>query len=137
MKNLLSKWNKSRPSQGTRHVVPTCTRRHNTTADFPQNGQLYAAICTTPETSHCTTERNASEECHIPLDSHSECSISEVQVTAGRSIRNSLEYFDRNLPVTVQADASSEGIGAALLQQGQPIDFASKHLSDTEKIFKH
>ena len=48
---------------------------------------------------------------------------------------NSLKYFDRNLPVTVQADASSEGIGAALLQQGQPIAFASKLLSDTEKRY--
>ena len=57
------------------------------TAEFPWNCQLYAAICTTSEPSHCTTESNASEECHIWLDTLSKCSISEDEVTAGRDIR--------------------------------------------------
>ena len=47
-----------------------------------------------------------------------------------------LRYYDRNLPVTVQADASLRGLGACLIQQhkgkDQPIAFASKSLTDAE-----
>ena len=47
-----------------------------------------------------------------------------------------LRYYDRNLPVTVQGDASLRGLGACLIQihQGkdQPIAFASKSLTDAE-----
>ena len=34
--------------------------------------------------------------------------------------------------VTVQADASQRGLGACLVQEGKPIAFASKSLTDTE-----
>ena len=43
-----------------------------------------------------------------------------------------LRYYDRKKPVTVQADASQRGLGACLLQEGQPIAYASKSLTDTE-----
>ena len=43
-----------------------------------------------------------------------------------------LRYYDRNLPVTVQADASIRGLGACLMQDGRPIAFASKSLTDAE-----
>ena len=38
-------------------------------------------------------------------------------------------------PMTVQADASKDGLGAALLQDDEPIAFASKSLSDAEKRY--
>ena len=47
----------------------------------------------------------------------------------------SLKFYDRNKAITVQADASKDGLGAALLQDNQPIAFASKTLSDTEKRY--
>ena len=47
-----------------------------------------------------------------------------------------MRYYDRDLPVTVQADASLRGLGACLIQQhkgkDQPIAFASKSLTDAE-----
>ena len=43
-----------------------------------------------------------------------------------------LRYFDPLLPVTIQVDASQVGLGAALLQNGKPIAFASKALTETE-----
>ena len=43
-----------------------------------------------------------------------------------------LRYYDRNLPVTVQADASIRGLGACLIQDGRPIAFASKSLTEAE-----
>ena len=43
-----------------------------------------------------------------------------------------LRYFDPSLPVTIQVDASQVGLGAALLQNGKPVAFASKALTETE-----
>ena len=43
-----------------------------------------------------------------------------------------LAYFDAGKQLVVQCDASSRGIGAALLQDGRPISYASRALTDTE-----
>ena len=52
-----------------------------------------------------------------------------------KAIEKSLMYFNQNLPFTVQANASSESLAVALLQEGQPIVFASERLGDTEKHY--
>ena len=44
-----------------------------------------------------------------------------------------LWYFDVQKPVTVQVDASKKGLGAALLQDGCPVAFASKALTPQSK----
>ena len=44
-----------------------------------------------------------------------------------------LRYFDPALPMTIQVDASQVGLGAALLQNGKPIAFASKALTESER----
>ena len=49
--------------------------------------------------------------------------------------KRSLKFNNRNLPLTVQADASKHGLGAALLQQGESVAFASKSLSETEQRY--
>ena len=46
-----------------------------------------------------------------------------------------LQYFDKEKETVIQVDASSTGLGAALLQEGRPIAFASKSLSDTERNY--
>ena len=43
-----------------------------------------------------------------------------------------LAYFDNNKEVTLQVDASETGLGAALLQEGQPVAYASRALRDPE-----
>ena len=43
-----------------------------------------------------------------------------------------LRYFDPSLPVTIQVNASQVGLDAALLQNGKPIAFASKALTETK-----
>ena len=43
-----------------------------------------------------------------------------------------LRYFDPSLLVTIQVDASQVGLGAALLQNGKPVAFASEALTKTE-----
>ena len=46
-----------------------------------------------------------------------------------------LRYFDPSVETVIQTDASQKGLGAVLLQQGQPVCYASKALKDTEKNY--
>ena len=46
-----------------------------------------------------------------------------------------LRYFDPNLPVELEVDASMQGLGAALVQEGKPIAFASKALTPAESRY--
>jgi transposase InsO family protein len=46
-----------------------------------------------------------------------------------------LVYFDPSKPITLQVDASKYGLGAALLQEGKPVAFASKSLNATEENY--
>ena len=48
---------------------------------------------------------------------------------------NSLSYFNPSKPTVLQVDSSQEALGAALLQEGRPIAYASKSLTDTEKRY--
>lgn len=46
-----------------------------------------------------------------------------------------LRYYDHRKPLTLQADSSKDGLGACLLQEGQPLCYASRSLTDTEKRY--
>ena len=46
-----------------------------------------------------------------------------------------LWYFDVCKPVTDQVDASQKGLGAALLQDGHPVAFASKDFTPVEQHY--
>ena len=46
-----------------------------------------------------------------------------------------LKYFDPRKPTYLEVDSSLEGLGAALIQDGEPIAFASKSLTDTKKRY--
>ena len=63
-------------------------------------------------------------------------SFQQVKTLIAKAYTTPLRYYDKNLPVTVQADASVRGLGACLIQkhngEDQPSAFASKSLTDTE-----
>lgn len=44
-----------------------------------------------------------------------------------------LSYYDPKAELEIQCDASLKGLGAALLQKGKPIAYASRALTDTEE----
>ena len=44
-----------------------------------------------------------------------------------------LAYYDPNKETVLQTDASIKGLGACLLQNGKPVYFASKALTETQK----
>ena len=46
-----------------------------------------------------------------------------------------LQYYDVKKPVTLSVDSSSYGLGACLLQDGQPVSYASRSLNQSEKNY--
>ena len=48
-----------------------------------------------------------------------------------------LKYNDTSKPLCLEVDASLRGLGAALVQEGQPISFGSKSLIDCESRYRN
>ena len=48
-----------------------------------------------------------------------------------------LRYFDPKDETTIQCDASQIGLGAVLMQSGQPLAYTSKTLTNTEQQYAH
>lgn len=46
-----------------------------------------------------------------------------------------LKIYDQKQPLVIQTDASQDGLGACLLQNNQPIAFASRSMTETEKRY--
>jgi len=46
-----------------------------------------------------------------------------------------LKHFNSEEEITLQVDASSFSLGAVLMQKGQPVEFAAKSLTDTQKRY--
>ena len=62
----------------------------------------------------------------------------DAQITALNQLKEAvtrtpvLRYYNLNEEVTLQCDASQSGLGAALLQKGQPVAYASRALTPAE-----
>ena len=87
-----------------------------------------------PYLSHHTEPLRAmlKQEAVFHWDEMANASFQKIKDLIAKSATQPLRYFDQTKPVTVQADASQRGLGACLLQEDQPIAFASKSLTDTE-----
>ena len=46
-----------------------------------------------------------------------------------------LQYYDDYKPMTVSVDTSSYGLGAGLMQEGQPVCYASQSLNSAERNY--
>ena len=46
-----------------------------------------------------------------------------------------LRYFDPDIQTVLQCDSSDTGLGACLMQGGQPVAYASRSLTDTERNY--
>ena len=46
-------------------------------------------------------------------------------------------YYDPDLPISIETDASQSGLGAVLLQEGRPISFMSKALTDMQSRYSN
>ena len=48
-----------------------------------------------------------------------------------------LKYYDTKKPLTLEVDASQKGLGAALVQDGRPVAFGSKTLTDCQSRYSN
>ena len=87
-----------------------------------------------PHLSHHTEPLRAmlKQEAVFHWDEMTNASFQKIKDLIAKSATQPLRYYDQTNPMTVQADASQRGLGTCLLQEGQPIAFASKSLTDTE-----
>ena len=65
-------------------------------------------------------------------DENTNTCFQKIKSQLQKALLRPLRYYDRTKPVTLQCDASLKGLGACIIQDGQPIAFASKSLTDTE-----
>ena len=87
-----------------------------------------------PHLSHHTEPLRAmlKQDAVFAWDEMANASFQKIKDLIAKSATKPLQYYDRKKPVTVQADASQRGLGTCLLQEGKPIAYASKSLTDTE-----
>ena len=78
-----------------------------------------------PYISHHTTPLRAILQKNIIFDwaPYINAAFQKLKSLLVKATEKSLKYFDRNPPITVQADASTEGLEAELLQHRQLITF--------------
>ena len=86
--------------------------------------------------------KNLSEHCKPLRDYvHDKENWSEAQSKAFLKSKElltsapTLRYYDVNSPCTVQVDASDYGLGACIMQGGQPIAYSSRSLTNCEKRY--
>ena len=65
-------------------------------------------------------------------DENTNTCFQKIKSQLQKALLRPLRYYDWTTPVTLQCDASLKGLGACIIQDGQPIAFASKSLMDTK-----
>ena len=71
------------------------------------------------------------ENCFAWDESTNMC-FQKIKSQLQKALLRPLRYYDQSKPVTLQCDASLKGLGACIIQGGQPIAFVNKSLMDTE-----
>ena len=65
-------------------------------------------------------------------DENTNTCFQKIKSQLQKALLRPLRYYDQTIPVTLQCDASLKGLRACIIQDGQPIVFASKSLMDTK-----
>ena len=124
----------SRPQEGPRDHRDDSANGQAATSIFSRYDKLHGDLHSKPLTESLRAMLKKDNVFH--WDDQQTRSFQQVKTLIAKANTTPLRYYDRNLPVTVQADASLRGLGACLIQQhngkDQPIVFASKSLTDAE-----
>ena len=73
----------------------------------------------------------------VPFDWDAEHQRAFQEIKKAISQGMSLRYYDPQQEVTLEVDASMKGLGAALIQNNGPVDFASKALTPAERNYSN
>jgi hypothetical protein len=78
--------------------------------------------------------RNLTKD-NIQWQWHSEHDKAVEQIKKFLTLAPVLAIFDDSKPLVIQTDASKDGLGACLLQEGHPLAYASRSLTPTEQNY--
>ena len=70
---------------------------------------------------------------NVPWEWSEECDNAFETVKQKLSDTPVLAYFDKDKEVAAQVDSSKDGLGAVLLQDGRPVEYASRSLTQAER----
>ena len=62
-----------------------------------------------------------------------ECEAAFEKIKTKHTETPVLSYFDTNKKTELQIDSSKDGIGAVIMQEGRPVEYASRYLSPSER----
>ena len=62
-------------------------------------------------------------------------SFQKIKSLLEKALLKPLRYYDMSKLVTLQCDASLKGLGACIIQDGQPIAFVTKSLTGAETCY--
>ena len=81
---------------------------------------------------HEVTKKNTDFQWNSQYDSLSQCAKDHI-------VENyqTLGYYDPDLPISIETDASQSGLSAVLLQEGRSISFMSKALTDAQSRYSN
>ena len=87
-----------------------------------------------PHLSHHTESLRVllKKENTFAWDQNANDSFQKIKGLLENTLLKPLKYYDRNKLVTLQCDTLLKGLGACIIQDGKPIAFASKSLTNTE-----
>ena len=68
-------------------------------------------------------------------DENTNTCFQKIKSQLQKALLRPLRYYDQSKPVTLQCNASLKGLEACIIQDGQPIAFVSKSLTDTETCY--
>ena len=129
---VLSQWilTRSRKDPG-HHRDDTPSNEAGTTIIF-RSSKLPSNIH--PHLSHHTELLHAllKKENSFASDENLNTGFQKIKSLLQKALLKPLRYYHRNKLVTLQCDASLKGLGACIIQDGHPIAFVSKSLTDTE-----
>ena len=94
---------------------------------------MMAGHTTENSTTRVPGERTTEERCEFQWTEIHQKAFELVKASICKEM--TLAYFDRDKETTIQVDASGRGLGAVLLQDKKPIEYASKSLTDAEKRY--
>ena len=75
------------------------------------------------------------KDAHFIWTSDTQKEMDELKEAIARATL--LQHFNPAIEVVIETDASLKGLGAVLLQEGQPIRFLSKTLTSADKLQQH
>ena len=131
---LWCQWSPPRPRQGQCCTCLASTHQHHWTPRILRSSHVPKSLHTWSIHLDCPSTAPLRELLKKDTDFswNRTYDIAFEQVKEAVISDTTLRYFDPSLPMTIQVDASQVGLGAALLQNGKPVAFASKALTKTE-----